>query len=278
MGKVHLLSLGCPKNLVDSDSLLKKLAEHGINYTADPDDSDIIIVNTCGFIEEAKRESVEEILGLAKLKVEKKGKKLIVFGCLAQRFGGELKNEIPEIDAIWGVKKEDEIVEYCREVSLHLLPDVGSGNPVVPKAGLSGSKDPGKEAFFDRPYAYLKISEGCDRRCSYCAIPGIRGAYQSRDPEQILQEAENHIKSGIKELILIAQDITSYVIENRGYDLNSLIRDIASVSGDFWIRLLYLYPTAINDRLIETIGSEEKVCKYIDMPLQHSDEKILSLM
>ncbi len=259
MGKVHLLSLGCPKNLVDSEHLLEKLRAKGLCYSSDPDEADIIMVNTCGFIEDAKRESIQEILKLGHLK-GKEGKKLVVFGCLAERYGKELTREIPEIDALWGVDRTDEIVEYCSR-NIRYKSKTGSG-----------------DKFADTAYAYLKIAEGCDRSCSYCAIPKIRGACRSRRPEEVLDEADALIRAGRKELILIAQDITSYGKDLKEYDLARLIRDISSLKGDFWIRLLYLYPSAIDDRLLETIASEEKVCKYIDLPLQHSERKILKLM
>ncbi len=285
MGKVHLLSLGCPKNLVDSENLLKKLERHGIFYSSEPEDSDIIMVNTCGFIGDAKRESVDEILRIAGLKTKNTQKKLVVFGCLAKRYGEELRREIPEIDALWGVEEEDEIVGYCRHV---VNTDDRENPPHSPffKGGQNNSPTlvKGGEGGFahkkltDKSYAYLKIAEGCDRRCSYCVIPGIRGTYRSRKPEDILKDAEDYVTAGIKELTLIAQDITLYGKEVKGYDLSGLIRDIASIDGDFWIRLLYLYPTSINNKLLERIGSEEKVCKYIDMPLQHSEGKILKLM
>jgi ribosomal protein S12 methylthiotransferase len=259
VGKVHLLSLGCPKNLVDSEHLLEKLRARGLCYSSDPDEADIIMVNTCGFIEDAKRESIEEILKLGHLK-GKEGKKLVVFGCLAERYGKELTREIPEIDALWGVNGTDEIVEYC------------SRNIKCKSKKESGEK------FTDTAYAYLKIAEGCDRSCSYCAIPKIRGACRSRRPEEVLDEADALIRAGRKELILIAQDITSYGRDLKGYDLGRLIRELSSLDGDFRIRLLYLYPSAIDDRLLETVASEEKVCKYIDVPLQHSERRILKLM
>lgn len=268
MGKVHLVSLGCPKNLVDSEKLLNKLESRGLNYCSHAAESDIIMVNTCGFIEDARRESVEEILRAAGMKDGHK--KLIVFGCLAKRFGVELEKEIPEIDLVLGVGEEDRIVDFCeKSVSLPLSPLFAGG---ACEGGRASDK------FSDTPYAYLKIAEGCDRGCSYCVIPGIRGAFRSRHPEDILSEAEDLVRSGKKELVIVAQDITSYGKETGGYDLSRLLGDISSISGDFWIRLLYLYPTAINDRLIEVIASEEKVCKYIDMPLQHVSEKILRLM
>lgn len=257
MGKVHLLNLGCPKNLVDSEHLLEKLRDRGICYSSDPAGADIVMVNTCGFIEAAKKESIEEILRLAQFKGEGV-KKLVVFGCLAKRYGKELAREIPEIDALWGVDEADEIVEYC---SQNVRGGTGKG-----------------ERFTDTAYGYLKIAEGCDRHCSYCAIPKIRGACRSRKPEEVLAEAEDLLRAGRKEIILIAQDITSYGRDLKGYDLSRLVSEICSLEGDFRIRLLYLYPSAIDDRLLETIASEEKVCKYIDVPLQHSEGKILKLM
>ena len=258
MGKVSLLSLGCPKNLVDSEKLLKKLEEKGIFYSSNPDESDILIINTCGFIESAKKESIEEILKLSKLKG--KNKKLVVFGCLAKRHGEDLKREIPEIDALWGVGDDDKIVDYCsKNITKSIVTET-------------------TEKLTETSYAYLKIAEGCDKKCSYCVIPQIRGSFQSIPPEVILEEANVLIQSGKKELILIAQDITEYGKDLKDYDLNRLIKDLASLEGDFWIRLLYLYPTSITDELIETIASTDKICNYIDMPLQHTEKKILGLM
>lgn len=259
MSKISLVSLGCPKNLVDSESLLKKLAARGLSYTDDQEKADLLLINTCGFIDAAKKESIEEILNLA-ANTESGKKKLVVFGCLAKRFGDELKKEIPEIDVLFGVGDDERIVEYCSSV----LPISDSAEPDVRLA--------------DNAYAYLKIAEGCDRGCSYCVIPDIRGSFKSRRSEEIVQEAEAHIRAGQRELIVVAQDITSYGKDLAQYDLPRLIQEIASISGDFWIRLLYLYPTAITDELLETIRAEEKVCNYLDIPLQHTEEKILRLM
>jgi ribosomal protein S12 methylthiotransferase len=258
MGRCTLLSLGCPKNLVDSEKLLNKLEKRGIFYTSNPEEADILIINTCGFIESAKKESIEEILKLSKLK--EKDRKLVVFGCLAKRYGKDLKKEIPEIDALWGVGEDDEIVAYCSKII---------SNPTITASS---------EKLTETPYAYVKIAEGCDKKCTYCVIPQIRGKFRSSDPVRILEEAATLIQAGRKELILIAQDITEYGSDLKNYNLSRLIRDIASLKGDFWIRLLYLYPTSITDELIETIASEDKVCNYIDMPLQHSEKKILQLM
>jgi len=257
VGKVSLVSLGCPKNLVDSDKLLKRLAEQGISYDPDPAHADLLLINTCGFIEDAKRESVEEILRLA----ERKGsRKLLVFGCLAKRFGDELRKEIPEIDVLYGVGEEEKIAAFCGSV-------LTASEPLHAPALLT-----------ETAYAYLKIAEGCDRGCSYCVIPDIRGGFRSRDPEEILSEAELLVRSGRKELILVAQDITSYGRDMPGYTIERLLKDMAAISGDFWIRLLYLFPTAITDELLETVGEEEKICNYLDIPFQHTEQKILRLM
>lgn len=272
MGKVSLLSLGCPKNLVDSEKLLNRLREKGIYYSSNPDESDLILINTCGFIEAAQKESVNEILKLAKYKGKNRKKKLIVFGCLAQRYKDELRNEIPEIDALWGVGKEEEIVEYCSKMIDQIRNTSSISEKRAEKQIVSDEK------FNDRCYAYLKIAEGCDKTCSYCVIPKIRGEFKSRAPEKILREAEDYINSGAKELVLIAQDITSYGKGINGYDLNRLIKELASIGGDFRIRLLYLYPISVTDELLETIQKEEKICKYIDIPLQHSEDRILRLM
>lgn len=260
MSKVSISNLGCPKNLVDSQNLLKRLQEIGLNYTSNPEESDFIVVNTCGFIDAAKKESVEEIVRLAQLKTGKRRPKLIVFGCLAQRYGDELLKEVPEIDVLRGVGAEDAIVEYC-----------GKTKEVMHEKNLD-------ELFWEKSYSYLKIADGCSRKCSYCVIPQIRGKFISRIPDDILDEAKKMISSGIKELIVIAQDITSYGRDLTGFDLSRLLNELCSIHGDFWIRLLYLYPSGISDDLLKTIASQEKICNYIDMPLQHSEKNILNLM
>lgn len=268
MAKVTVISLGCSKNLVDSEDLLKRLRHAGMEYSACPEDSDIIMVNTCGFIEDAKRESIQEILNLAHGAVLNNEKKLLVFGCLAERYREELKKEIPEIDAMWGIGREKDIVDYCRDISTgkhgHMTTEKLS--VAYPLQSATGS------------FAYIKIAEGCDRECSFCVIPDIRGTFKSRDPDQICREAESLLRYGKKEVILIAQDITSYGKDLSGYSLRRLIKDIASIDGDFWIRLLYLYPTSIDRALLETMADEEKVCNYVDIPLQHASDKMLKLM
>ncbi|MFN3396611.1 MAG: 30S ribosomal protein S12 methylthiotransferase RimO [Thermodesulfovibrionales bacterium] len=261
--KVSIITMGCPKNLVDSDNLSNLLQREGFLNTENLDEANIVLVNTCGFIEDAKRESIEEILRLKDIK--RNGKSLLVFGCLAKRYREELMREIPEIDAIWGVGEEDGIVEYCkRTVKTGLLKK--NEMPLIHPPSSSTS------------YAYIKIAEGCDRGCTFCVIPSIRGSYRSHAPEDVLKKAEEYVSSGVKELILVAQDISSYGQEFNGYDLSSLLKDITSISGNFWVRLLYLYPTSINSKLIETIAENEKICKYLDIPFQHSEDKILKAM
>lgn len=260
---ISLLSLGCPKNSVDSDNLLKGLSDRGMVCTAGPEEADIMLVNTCGFIEEAKRESIGEILRLARLKAG--GRRLLVFGCLAQRYREELRREIPEIDAIFGVGEEDKILRYCMQ----------TGSALEGSRPVSGQKG----AFPPRPAtSYIKVAEGCDRGCSFCVIPSIRGAFRSRSPEAILREADSLVGSSSRELVLVAQDLTGYGKDLRGYGLRELLRDMASISGEFWIRLLYLYPTSIEGGLLEVMASEEKICRYMDMPLQHSEDGVLRSM
>ena len=259
--KISLITLGCPKNQVDSENLLRDLKEKGISVKESPEEAEILLINTCGFIEDAKKESIDGILNLSKIK---NGKKLLVFGCLSQRYKDELLKEIPEIDAIFGVGEEDKIIEYCKSVL--------SPQPAVISQGLETEDN----RLPTESYSYLKIAEGCNKRCTFCVIPSIRGSFRSFSPEGILKEAEKKIETGIKELILIAQDITAYGF--KGYRLSSLLRDITSIKGEFYVRLLYLYPSAINDELLEIVSSEDKIYKYLDIPFQHSEDRILRLM
>ncbi len=267
--KISLITLGCPKNQVDSENLLRDLKKKGISVKEDPEEADILLINTCGFIEDAKRESIDGILNLSRIK---NGKKLLVFGCLSQRYRDELKKEIPEIDVIFGVGEESKIVEYCNQIEFRVrsseVGDKNASESITPNSKLKTSNS--------SSYAYLKIAEGCNKRCTFCVIPSIRGSFRSFSPDSILKEAEKKIETGIEELILIAQDITAYGF--KGYRLSSLLRDITSIKGDFYVRLLYLYPSAINDELLEVISSEDKIYKYLDIPLQHSEDRILRLM
>ncbi len=254
---------------------------NGLLPVSVPEEADALIVNTCGFIEAAKRESIEEILRLAKLKGEQEGKKgpknkknkkqkLIVFGCLAQRYKEELRKELPEVDAIWGVEAGDEISDYL------------TGGLAGGAESKNGRQERPEEAdgpvFLPStfPYAYLKISEGCKRRCSFCTIPQIRGSLRNFSPDSILAQAQGYIKAGIKELVVVSQDTASYKF--KGYGLKELIRDISSIPGDFWVRLHYLHPSGVDQGLLDAMAGEKKVVKYLDMPLQHSEPRILRLM
>jgi ribosomal protein S12 methylthiotransferase len=262
--KFSLVSMGCPKNLVDSDTLTERLVNSGLSFLDNNENADILIINTCGFIEDAKKESIAEILKLTELK--KATKSLIVFGCLAKRYRDELLREIPEIDAIFGVGEDERIVEYCKRIK-------GS-------RGLSSNPRTleSYQSFASSSYAYLKIAEGCSRKCTYCVIPSIRGEYKSTAPDEILKKAEAYINAGIKELILIAQDTASYGKEFKGYDIAALLKGLCSIKGDFRIRLLYAYPASIKESLLKVIAEEEKICKYLDIPFQHSEDRILKLM
>jgi ribosomal protein S12 methylthiotransferase len=276
LSSIYLTTLGCPKNQVDSEHLMNDFLSNGFVFVDNPDDADILLVNTCGFIKDAKEESIDEILDLAKKKADSLSecegstpKKLLVFGCLSQRYSNELAKEIPEIDALWGVGQDSEIISYCRS-----LP------------GFQKTGELGHSSLIEHPsinaqsYKYIKIAEGCDKKCTFCTIPSIRGKFKSTHKELILKEAEGFINRGAKELILIAQDITDYGRDLRGQDINlaDLLRDLTAIDGDFWIRLLYLYPTSINDELLELIADNDKICKYLDIPLQHSQDRMLRLM
>ncbi|GAB6184326.1 30S ribosomal protein S12 methylthiotransferase RimO [Thermodesulfovibrio hydrogeniphilus] len=259
MKKFTIITLGCPKNTVDSRHLIETLKKEGFSYVEEYKKADFVLINTCCFIGDAKEESIDEILTAVKFKHDRK---LIVFGCLAQRYAEELKREIPEIDAIFGVNEEEKIVDYMKDFS--------DNNALSFKSSPYTVEPPS--------YRYLKIAEGCNRRCTFCIIPSIRGPFRSIKPEKIIKEAEEFITSGIKELILIAQDITQYGKDLKGYSLKELLKDLCSITGDFWIRLLYLYPTEIDESLLEIIATEEKIVKYLDIPMQHSEDRILRLM
>ena len=267
MTSINLTTLGCPKNMVDSRHLMESLVSNGFVPVGNPEEADIILVNTCGFIRDAKEESISEILKLAVLKKGpgKQPRKLVVFGCLAQRYRDELLREIPEIDGIWGVGEDESIIEYCKGVE-------------VRKAGRQEAGSASELPSFSPSFAYLKIAEGCDKKCTFCVIPSIRGKFRSISPEDILGEARAYVKDGVRELIIVAQDITNYGREWKEYNLLSLLKDLVAIEGDFRIRLLYLYPTEITNELLDLMASEEKICKYLDIPLQHSEDRILRLM
>jgi len=272
MKKVGIVSLGCPKNTVDSERVLGDLAASGYDLTPDEKDAEIIIVNTCGFIGSAKKESVEAILDMARNKTEGKCKKLIVTGCLAERHTQELLDEIPEIDHMLGVGQYPQLKNIIED------DDFTNRNHVATPAEYY-------ESYTDRLLttafytAYLKISEGCSNRCAFCIIPKMRGPMRSRSPESILAEAENLAQRGVKEFNIISQDTTMYGFDLAMKDgLTRLLKNMSKINGLQWIRLLYCYPTFLNSNLIDYMAAEEKLCRYVDVPLQHTHNEILKKM
>ena len=269
---VGLISLGCAKNLINSEQMLWLLNEAGYILTDNPLEADALIINTCAFIESAKTEAIDNILECAKLKSEGKLKTLIVTGCLPQRYRQELMAELPEVDAIVGTGSFDNIVEALKRAEAGEKPCImGDISAPVSETNRIVTSGPG--------WAYLKIAEGCDNHCAYCVIPSIRGKYRSRPMEGILEEAESLAAQGVKELLIVAQDITRYGTDLYGKPmLSALIRKLAAIEGLHWIRLHYLYPDLIDDELIHTIAAEEKVVKYLDIPIQHINDGILKRM
>ncbi len=270
--KVGMVSLGCAKNMVNSEQMLYKLNEAGFDISGSVESADVIIINTCGFIESAKSEAIENILEFAELKKAGKLSKIVVAGCLSERYREEILRELPEVDGILGCGSFDEISEVVKEVlkgkTASRFGDIDAPVSETERIVTSG---PG--------WAYLRIAEGCDNRCSYCVIPKLRGKYRSRPMENVLREAESLAAMGVKELIVIAQDITRYGTDLYGErKLSELIRRLCLIDGIRWIRLHYLYPDEIDDELIDVIASEERVVKYLDIPIQHINDRILKLM
>lgn len=270
--KVGMISLGCPKNQVDGEALLAKLKKAGYEIVNNIEDSDVMIVNTCGFIEQAKKEAIDTILEVAEYKNAGLISAIVVTGCLAERYQDEIIKEMPEIDAVLGIGANSDIVKACDKALCGIV------TTSFPNKCYLSIND---ERIISTPshWAYLKIAEGCDNRCSYCAIPGIRGGFRSRTIESCVDEAKALAESGVKELILIAQDTTKYGQDLYGkYSLDILLKELVKIDGIEWIRLFYCYPQRITDSLINVIANEEKVCNYIDIPLQHSDKTVLKNM
>ena len=271
--KILFISLGCDKNLVDSEVMLGILADRGFEMTDTEDDADIIIINTCCFINDAKEESINTILEMAEYKKNGPCRALIVTGCLAQRYKQEIVDEIPEVDAVIGTSKYDEIfdaVEQALKGSHFLDVDDLERLPSVPGKRILTTGG---------HYAHLKIAEGCDKHCTYCIIPKIRGNYRSVPMEQLLSETASLAGQGVKELILVAQETTLYGMDLYGKkSLHILLQELAKIKGIRWIRILYCYPEEIYPELIETIKTEKKVCHYLDMPIQHASDAILKRM
>lgn len=278
--KVFIETLGCAKNVVDSERVAYILKTKGASITESPEEADIVMVNTCGFIEDAKQESIDYILTYAKMKEELNKKrqvpqKLVVFGCLAERYKEELLKEIPEIDFISGVKDYLALVDTLNgKHNGKILDTTKEYNDIV-----FSEKNFERLVNSEVPYAYLKISEGCSHTCSFCAIPLIRGKQRSRTIQSIVDEAKFLVDNGIKEVILVSQDTSNYGTDIYGRPkLVELLERLNKVEGLEWIRLHYLYPTEVGDELIDAVGSLSKVCKYFDIPLQHASNRILKLM
>jgi ribosomal protein S12 methylthiotransferase len=290
--KIGFVSLGCPKNLVDSEVMMGLSQESGHMLTADPSEAEVLVVNTCAFIDSAKQESVNTILELAEFKKTGACRRLVVTGCLGERYRDELKAQIPEIDAVLGTGDVPEIVGAIE----------GRQRAFIPLTLIDESRVPTSESritshqsralptyLYDadsprvvatpRHFAYIKIAEGCDYKCSFCIIPALRGHYRSRPVDAIVREARALAARGVREVILISQDTTFYGRDGgQGAGLPRLLRELNRVDGLEWVRLLYLYPTTITDEIVETIGECEKVCKYIDLPLQHASDDVLRRM
>ena len=276
MQKLGMVSLGCPKNAVDTELVLGDLQGDEYEITSDQKEADVIIVNTCGFIESSKKESIDAILEMAALKTDGKCKKLVVTGCLSERYSDELLKEIPEIDHMLGVNQYPRLKQILKES------DSQKENTTI-----NHVHEPAEyfESYMNRvlttPFysAYLKLGEGCSNKCAFCIIPKIRGQFRSRSPESIIAEAEHFAQHGVKEFNLISQDTTMYGVDLRMKNgLVQLLKSLAKINGIEWMRLFYCYPTFINSELIEYIASEEKVCNYVDVPLQHTHDFMLKRM
>ncbi|MCL2019158.1 MAG: 30S ribosomal protein S12 methylthiotransferase RimO [Oscillospiraceae bacterium] len=270
--KIGIVSLGCPKNQCDAELMLDKIAKAGFGLVSEPGLADVVIINTCGFIQSAKEEAIAEILEAVARKNDRFNKKIIVTGCLPQRYKEQMQEEFPEVDAFIGIGKNDDIVEAVNSV---LLDKKVNAFTEPEELNMEGQR-----LLSTLPhYAYLRIADGCDNCCSYCAIPLIRGKFRSRKFENIIAEARELAQEGVKELIIVSQDTTNYGIDLYNEQrLPALLDSLCEIEGIKWIRLLYCYPDKITDELIKTIKEQEKVIKYIEMPIQHCNEQILRAM
>ena len=270
--KIAFISLGCAKNLVNSEQMMCLLADAGYELVSEPDGADAVVINTCGFIDAAKSEAIDNILEMAELKAAGRLGKIIVTGCLSERYRAEVRTELPEVDALVGVGSFGEIVDVVRDTLSGAEPDrFGDKNAPVDEVGRFLTSGPG--------WAYLKIAEGCNNCCAFCAIPAIRGRYRSRPMENVLAEARGLAEAGCHELIIIAQDITRYGTDLYGTRrLAELCRELSRIDGVEWLRLHYLYPDEFDDELITEIADNPKIVKYLDIPIQHINDTILKRM
>jgi ribosomal protein S12 methylthiotransferase len=277
MKKVGFISLGCPKNLVDSEVMMGQLKATGYQITADASQADTIVVNTCGFIDAAKKESIEAILEAAKLKSEGKATRLVVAGCLVERYRDELKVSLPEVDAFIGTSQINDILTVCDpQKNTRSLPVVSLGNQ---SATYLYDESTPRVLATPSHYAFIKIAEGCDRPCAFCFIPQMRGHFRSRRFGSIVAEAQQLSQEGVKELILVAQDSSRYGEDLGKQDaLAQLLHELSHTDGIEWVRVMYTYPTHISDAFLDVLAEEPKAVKYLDMPLQHASQNILKLM
>jgi ribosomal protein S12 methylthiotransferase len=273
--KVGFVSLGCPKNLVDSEVMLGTLSRQGYSITAQKEEADVIVVNTCGFIDTAKKESIDTILEMAELKTNGNCKKLVVAGCLAERYRSEIRKEIPEIDFIFGPDELGRILEAVRLDDRTPLPDISidalytsTAVPTIPRILTTPSYT-----------AYLKISEGCDHVCTFCSIPGFRGRFRSRTLADLVAESRRLADQGVRELVIVSQDTMAYGKDiGLANGITMLLRELARIEGLKWIRFLYCYPNMVSDELVRLVADEERLCKYFDIPYQHASRGVLERM
>src|SRR5436305_2833635 len=281
-GTYAFVSLGCPKNRVDSERMLGKLAQDGYALVPDADGADVVVVNTCGFIEPARQESLAVIREMLALKGQGRVGAVVVAGCLAERTKDDLLKEVPEVDHIVGVFGREEIAQVVDRAT-NPKRRRGSGTQeqrsLFRPAPVKALEDTARLRITPRHYAYLKISEGCDRLCTFCAIPAMRGKHVSKPMEEVLREARELVDDGVRELIIVAQDTTYYGLDLYGeVRLAELLRQLDAVEGIEWIRILYAYPEYFTDELLETLGSAKKILPYLDMPLQHASDRMLRRM
>jgi len=294
--KIGMISLGCPKNLVDSEVMLGLAEQAGHQLTRVAEEADVLVVNTCAFIDKAKQESIDAILEMAQFKVNGRCQRLVVTGCMAERYRDELRAQIPEIDAVLGTGEVPAIVAALGGPAHNFVPVLRSnGEPVNPGARIPDPEsripdlrsrptyiydaDTPRLLATPRHYAYVKVAEGCDYKCAFCIIPTLRGAYRSRSADSIVREARALAERGVKELLLISQDTTFYGVDrgDRGA-LARLLRELNAIDGLRWIRMLYLYPTTIGDDVLDAMAESDKVCNYVDLPLQHASTAVLARM
>ena len=275
--KVGFISLGCPKNLVDSEVMMGQLRQDGYQITANADEADTVVVNTCGFIDSAKKESIDSILEAARLKSEGKAKRLVVAGCLVERYRDELKAELPEVDAFIGTSQINDILAVCDpKTNTRSLPVIPLGNQ---SATYLYDESTPRVLATPSHYAFIKIAEGCDRPCAFCFIPQMRGHFRSRRFGSIIAEAQQLAEEGVKELILVAQDSSRYGEDLGKQDaLAQLLRELSHLDGIEWVRVMYTYPTHISDAFLDVLAEEPRAVKYVDLPLQHASQNVLKLM